>query len=489
MTRTRIDDNHINTLESYKFVEDSNGDVSTRTSDIDSRTVLNSINANLTSVDFATQTTLSSLNNKDFATQTTLEAVDSNLSSVICTDCDKIKVMSLQETEIHDGNHFFVCGFETIDADASSTFSIVVPNSTTHTHMFFEIEGTNQTEVYIYEDATITADVTATTPFNNNRNSTTASTLGIYKDTTISDYGDLIYSQSKGLTGARPSKAGAAGLSVSNDGIILKRNLTYIFKIISRGAGNIISYCGKWHEHTWGAEPAVIFANAASISFDGTAERLNGGDIHTYIESNSAFSIGFWVQSSLSQKGSIIAKTSTDGNQYGFLVTLSTSGLINVLVRSTSNYTLAQDFTSPTVSANTWTHITITYAGANSYGGFHVYGNAVDGQAAGSSSAIGNWQVNQDMTIGSKYSTANTMFKGDLDEITLWNVELSQAQVTELYNGGDSDYDPTSHSATVNLQSWYSMESDTFPTVTDKNGSDDLTMVGMDQSNFTSDIP
>lgn len=82
--------------------------------------------------------------------------------------------------------------------------------------------------------------------------------------------------------------------------------------------------------------------------------------------------------------------------------------------------------------------------------------------------------INRDLMIGSMLNNNNPSgaLIGLLDECTYWDKELSGAEVTELYNGG-ATFDLTTHSASANLISWYKIDGDTLPTVTDAiNGQD-----------------
>ena len=57
----------------------------------------------------------------------------------------------------------------------------------------------------------------------------------------------MIFSSSKGKEGTNPSKADMEGLTTRDKEIILKQNTKYLFRIISRGDGNNVSYCGEWY--------------------------------------------------------------------------------------------------------------------------------------------------------------------------------------------------------------------------------------------------
>ena len=160
---------------------------------------------------------------------------------------ETLQVIDYEHHEIHAGSHFFICGFETLALNANADFAVITPNTAKWLHMTFEISGTSQTEIYIYEGSSITGG-TATTPLNNDRNSLTSSVATIAKNPTVNTLGTLIFSQSKGIAGANKNAADDEGLTRREREIILKQNTTYIFRITSRDNGNIVSYCGEWYE-------------------------------------------------------------------------------------------------------------------------------------------------------------------------------------------------------------------------------------------------
>ena len=159
------------------------------------------------------------------------------------------QVISQEHHEIHEGDHFFICGFETEASDGTIKFTVQTPDTIKWAHMLFEVEGTSQTEIRIYEDAVATGGTPAVA-INNNRNSLNTSDLTIIKDPTVSDAGDLLFAQSKGLVGVVPSATPKEGLDKREKEIILKQNTKYLFEITSKDDDNIISYCGEWYEHT-----------------------------------------------------------------------------------------------------------------------------------------------------------------------------------------------------------------------------------------------
>ena len=121
-----------------------------------------------------------------------------------------LQTIEYEHHEIHGGTHFYICDFETLNSGATADFAVTTPAGSKWSHMIFEVNGTSQTEMRIYEGATVSGG-TSTTPLNNDRNSDTASVLTVSKNPSVSVAGTVIYAQSKGLGGATPNAADREG--------------------------------------------------------------------------------------------------------------------------------------------------------------------------------------------------------------------------------------------------------------------------------------
>ena len=87
--------------------------------------------------------------------------------------------------------------------------------------------------------------------------------------------------------------------------------------------------------------------------------------------------------------------------------------------------------------------------------------------------------------MGSYLGTSNILL-GNLDEVSIFNSELSQTDVTTIYNLGV----PNDISAMSGLVSYWRMgDNDTYPTITDNVGSNNGTMKFMSAANFVTDVP
>lgn len=156
--------------------------------------------------------------------------------------------ISSEHFHIHEGEHFFLAGFEQIDTDADITFGITTPDADVEAHVTTIINATSQIEIYIYEDSVFTVG-TPVPAINNNRNSGNTSDMVIVIGPTISNIGTEISAQASGKAGANPQFA-RGGLNVRENEIVLKRNTKYIFQTISRDDDNILSFRADWYEES-----------------------------------------------------------------------------------------------------------------------------------------------------------------------------------------------------------------------------------------------
>ena len=91
-----------------------------------------------------------------------------------------------------------------------------------------------------------------------------------------------------------------------------------------------------------------------------------------------------------------------------------------------------------------------------------------------------------DFEIGARSNGSARFFDGLIDELSVFNTELSQSDVTAIYNSGT----PNDISA-LNPLSWWRMgDGDTFPTLTDNgSGGNNGTMTNMTAGSITNDVP
>lgn len=136
--------------------------------------------------------------------------------------------------KIHSGNAFIVSDYAS--AVTSKIWRITTPNTTARIHMSAALSANQESIFELYENPTITGAGTALTANNANRNSATAATATLFKDTTVSGNGTLIW---KKISGANAANARVGGEARLDWELVLKQNEDYLFIATLDSSGEV----------------------------------------------------------------------------------------------------------------------------------------------------------------------------------------------------------------------------------------------------------
>jgi hypothetical protein len=134
-----------------------------------------------------------------------------------------------------------------------------------------------------------------------------------------------------------------------------------------------------------------------------------------------------------------------------------------------------------------WHHLCFTYNDTS--GAFEIYfnGNSVFTITASNQ----NYGASQNITIGENSGLSGFNFDGKISNASIWNTELTQAQVSEIYNEGVPS-NLKNHSAYSNLISWWQLGSNssfnTNWTVLDEKGSNNGTSANMTEADIVDGV-
>ena len=151
------------------------------------------------------------------------------------------------------------------------------------------------------------------------------------------------------------------------------------------------------------------------------------------------------------------------------------------------------------ITANTWHHVVITNGGTTYTSSGHqlnFYLNGTRPTNPGGNNLILTNETGGGVTTGtidaryllmSKSPGNGNHFWGNINEFAYWDDELTQTEVTTLYNNGNT----RDLSVLPNPpQNWWRMgDGDTFSTLQDNISTADLTMVNMTAGDIVSDVP
>jgi len=201
---------------------------------------------------------------------------------------------------------------------------------------------------------------------------------------------------------------------------------------------------------------AAAFANEYSLSFDGTNDYLDIGDV-TILDGATEFTISFWINfaalpGAYSSPKNIISKgvgsSCFEIRVYG---SGSSGGGPGVIVPGGVN------IAGYTLSTSTWYHIAVTMAS----GGFNTYINGALESPADQGSGVTIADVDAPLTIGGREAT--TPVNAIIDEVAIFDAAIGASDIAAMYNSGT----PTDLSEESNLVGYWRMEENTGTTVAD----------------------
>ncbi|MCF7865839.1 FG-GAP-like repeat-containing protein [Candidatus Woesearchaeota archaeon] len=183
-----------------------------------------------------------------------------------------------------------------------------------------------------------------------------------------------------------------------------------------------------------------------AYDLDGFDDLIETNDI-SEIDSAEELTISAWIKvDDLNDDGTIIAKDDFVSNPLLLLYRDETGkgGRTDAFTAIISDGTTNATLTTTTSSSNdnNWHHIAMTFK-AGSTQGLRIY---IDGQEDPNSnvSTIGISNLNSNsytLRIGAPHVTLNKNLDGSIDELMIYNRELTSQEITELYKGYLKKYD------------------------------------------------
>ena len=228
------------------------------------------------------------------------------------------------------------------------------------------------------------------------------------------------------------------------------------------------------------------FNNIYSTNFDGVDDYIDlGVSGMSSIKNTGSYSLWFKMDAVTSGKELIVYRVN-DENLIRIFYHYSLGTLIGHYTAAATTTSISTTFSS---GGEKWHHISLTW---NSEGNLSLY---LDGVLKASSSISGTFTGSfSAAALGQNLSSGN-YFKGNIDEVSVYNSELSQSEVTSLYNDG-LPFNPVPLTSLIGY--WKMGDGGivgdpiaTFPTIVDETGNNDGTMTNMTSAavNFDVDVP
>ena len=306
--------------------------------------------------------------------------------------------------------------------------------------------------------------------------------------------GRYLYQKDTSTAGVVIEGIAARGTLTSSTSWILKRTITS-GGIETVEYANDGAFAGEWDNRVAEFGP-VPFANNWSTQFNGVNNYCEAADDPTLDFGRlDAWSYHFQTKDSDPTAYTLLEKVSSNT---GTRIYKLSSEKVQIDFRGTG--TSADRIRLVTASATTlndgfWHQWILTYDGSGTAAGVNLYGDgAILPWAAPITDGLVTDPINAgNFAIGGR-TGGGDYFQGNVDEVAVWNTELTAAEVTALYNGGlgavDLQTDGAGYISSASLVSWWRMgDDDVFPTIVDVEGNNDLTMINMTAGDFETVVP
>jgi len=179
------------------------------------------------------------------------------------------------------------------------------------------------------------------------------------------------------------------------------------------------------------------------LSFNGIDEHVEFGNVLNFGK-NDAFSLECWFKTSDGSPGTgfgtLIGKQGFSGSKTGYSLGIHNDGSFSfILIYSEPmGYRIQVKTSDSGYNDNNWHHVVATYDGLGSANGCHIY---IDNDDKSFSTFIDNLQdyeitSNYEFHLGSRDGTGN-YYDGLLDEVVVYDKELSSDEVAFRYNSGN----------------------------------------------------
>ena len=202
---------------------------------------------------------------------------------------------------------------------------------------------------------------------------------------------------------------------------------------------------------------ALQFSNA-SLDFDGVDDYVDLGNVHAF-EYNNAFSLSCWVKHDYTTNRTYVAKIDNSPNtgQGYALDTITGSKLRFWIANNYWGTKYMQVSGGTTITGSVWHHVVATYDGSGNRSGMKIYlnGAAETLTDAGATSLSDTMVSTEPLKIG--VNDASNYMSGHIDDVIIFDAELSASDVTDIYNSGK----PKDESSTSNVVGYWKMGDNT----------------------------
>lgn len=201
------------------------------------------------------------------------------------------------------------------------------------------------------------------------------------------------------------------------------------------------------------------YYSTKSLLLNGTTQYCDAGDVLGFDRLDPC-SFSCWVNTSnITHVGMLIAKRGNVTAQTGYMIWFTWERIEFTWTVNNGAGTIVEGHAGSGLADGNWHHVLVTKAAGSAITDFHVYIDNVDEAITMVYNAVntGSILTANPLYIGAR-ATAGFLypFEGAMDEVAVWDKELSAAEVATVYNAGIAG-DLKDVGAPSNLVSWWNM--------------------------------
>ena len=228
-----------------------------------------------------------------------------------------------------------------------------------------------------------------------------------------------------------------------------------------------------------------LFSSTYSFVFDGTDDYIDCGTLlKTYLELGDSFSFSVWFKIDVGGTEQSLVDN-LGGTNLGVQLRATSANRVRLIIVNNGFTYIYRD--SSVLNTTTWYHVCGTYDGSNTLAGINIYIDGdLDNSTGGGQNTITTITSPESFTIG-----RGGYFSGNIDEVAVFNIELSASNVTTIYNSGV----PNDLSSLSPLSWWRMGEAATFDGIRDwdlvdqGSGGNNATSQNMAEDQRVTDVP
>lgn len=174
-------------------------------------------------------------------------------------------------------------------------------------------------------------------------------------------------------------------------------------------------------------------ANLVSAS----SQRLTAGNVFQW-QKGQAVSISLWVKLASTGNNSIFLSNRVDSTISGWEAGILSTGKLRFLLSNATSDGYTDTTADPGLSSGTFYHIVFTTSNFGVPSTYKIYVDAVSKALDAGSTHDGgtNTYVGGVFQVGARYVSPALFLNGELDEVGIWERELTSTEVDQLYNSG-----------------------------------------------------